>query len=169
MQTFDLEIGLSQNFNTPKIYYSVTIWPQRSLLGQLSLIYSLLPILLYPWILVLWAVYDNSLIPVAALLFGLLATALNELTLKPWLKEPRPVQCPIKNSYGMPSGHSLFAGLLLALLWKYKSTLLTRFALLLALAPVPWARWHNKDHTDRQVVVGSVLGLSLGVLLALFT
>ena len=169
MQPFDLETGLAGSGASPRVYYSVTIWPKRSIAGQLSLIYSLMPILVYPWVLILWALQDSSFYPLVALVAALTASILNELTLKPWLREPRPVVCPIKNSYGMPSGHSLFSGLLLAFLWPYKPSFIIRILLVLALVPVPWARWHNQDHTERQVVVGSVLGIASGVLLTLFT
>jgi membrane-associated phospholipid phosphatase len=151
------------------VFYSVTIWPERTVAGHFSLIYSVLPILAYPGLLLLWAILDSSAYPVVALIAALSASIFNELALKPWLREPRPTACPIKNSYGMPSGHSMFACLLLAFLWTYKSSLVLRFCLIVALGPVPWARWHNQDHTERQVVVGSVLGLALGSFLNLFT
>ena len=165
----DLELGnLQAQTNTrPLVYCQVTIWPNRSLAGQLSLTYSLLPILAYPWLLLLWAVSTGSFQPVMALLSAVAAVVTNEWTLKPWIKEPRPAMCPIKNSYGMPSGHSLFSGLLLAYLWNFKSDYSSRFLLATALLPVPWARWHNCDHSDRQVVVGWTLGVCTGIVLAL--
>mmetsp|Transcript_53080 Transcript_53080/g.116219 ORF Transcript_53080/g.116219 Transcript_53080/m.116219 type:complete len:301 (+) Transcript_53080:364-1266(+) len=83
----------------------------------------------------------------------------------------RPASC--LTSCGMPSGHSCYAiGLLLfVLLWDSVARVPTgdeptederrtcRGALLTCfLLPVPWARVHLGDHSERQVFVGSAIG-----------
>jgi len=112
----------------------------------------------------------------------LVCVLISELMLKPFLKDPRPPETANRNwdgspKFGMPSGHCLagmcvLVWMLLELELESSSDLSPDaqglqqewvLALLLLLAPIPWSRWHNRDHTAVQCVVGSLLGAIIGV------
>jgi hypothetical protein len=98
--------------------------------------------------------------------FFLVCLALNELlnkALKHYIKQPRPIDCPIflKKSYGMPSGHSQVAGFASAFIWR-DATYIQRVALVLATLATMAQRVISRCHSIPQVAVGAVLGITFG-------
>merc|ERR1712224_414636 len=100
---------------------------------------------------------------------------ISEICLKPVFKQPRPVESANRYpdgspKYGMPSGHCLCVCAIMSwLLGEMVSDfdeIDQRYlcGVVLLLAPVPWSRWHNMDHTLSQCIVGSLLGLCVGLL-----
>eukprot|EP00397_Hematodinium_sp_SG-2012_P047158 GEMP01053518.1.p1 GENE.GEMP01053518.1~~GEMP01053518.1.p1 ORF type:complete len:225 (+),score=10.95 GEMP01053518.1:162-836(+) len=106
--------------------------------------------------------------------------AINEGFLKPHIDDPRPAQTAIVRSdgspqHGMPSCHSAVAyALLVWSVWEVVTAPsrlgmhreLWILMLIIVLAPVPWSRWYNRDHTALQSIVGAALGLAIGLIFA---
>ena len=173
----DLEIGQGKNEREPlaapaqpftqSVFMDVTIRRDRGFLGEAALAWSLIPI---PWLTILLAIVDHRVYWLFILLMTIFVVSLTELILKPWFAQPRPETCAHQNSFGMPSGHSLCAGLLFASLtlgWRagrvFGNSWMWGWVLLPVLyVPVPWARWKNGDHTWQQSLAGFILGLVLG-------
>jgi len=106
---------------------------------------------------------------------------LNELILKPRIKSPRPresanVKPDGDPKPGMPSGHAVNSCAVLTLI-IYEITRIPAhlavskcawiFLACAMLAPIPWSRCHNKDHTPEQCAVGAVIGIFAGILFGL--
>ena len=150
-----------------QIFLDVTIWKSRTWLGDLAVAWSLFPI---PWLTLILALADFRQFWIFVTIVTGLAVLLNETVLKPVIKQPRPGA--LHRSYGMPSGHSLCAGLLLTLLgqgWASGKVLGTSWVwgwvvLPVLYLPVPWARWLNLDHTWQQCLAGFTLGLAFGLI-----
>jgi len=106
------------------------------------------------------------------IIFAITCVLLNERVLKRVIQEPRPSGSASK-SYGMPSGHSTscYAWMVWCLVeiiaHPASSIALTIFLIcltLVVLGPVPYARVYLQDHTNRQVLVGMLVGTFLGLL-----
>jgi len=107
--------------------------------------------------------------------------SLNELILKPRFKNPRPresanIKADGDPKPGMPSGHAVNSCALLTFIIVEISRIPVHqevskcawvFLAALMLAPVPWSRSYNRDHTPEQCVVGALLGTFAGILFAL--
>ena len=172
-------IGVSER-KGDRVFMQVTIWGERNALGNLALVWSLLPV---PWLIFLLAIVDGA----GSYWAWVICTAgagaiLNEFFLKPYFKESRPIACPNKDSFGMPSGHSLFSGqVLIMTFYGITEGRIGRSSLggpglipgkvlllltLIFLLPVPWARWYNQDHSGKQVAAGFALGALIAFLLS---
>ena len=148
-----------------KVFMDVTFRRNRNLLGELALIWSVFPV---PWLTLILSCIDFNRFWLFTYVTCSLAVLVNESFLKPWFKQPRPHS---SRSFGMPSGHSLCAGLLVCLTFRgWLAGLVLNvhwfwgLVLLVIYLPIPWARWYNQDHTALQCLVGFCLGL----LVALF-
>jgi hypothetical protein len=152
-------------------------------LNLIALAYGFLPWLL-PIMLFVYGVATWHFLPLYGIAMSIVCAVINEAILKPILKQPRP-SCTAhrykdgpnagKPKDGMPSGHVLnattimvWACLEVALkgpgLAEGQQLTITWLVIILALmAPVPWARWHNWDHTLNQTLVSLCLGTVVGV------
>jgi hypothetical protein len=175
-------------FKSSKAVWQVTIRQPLDTrpLSLIALGYGFLPFLV-PALFVVQIVascirhHHIHLFPVYALLICVFCFILNEFILKPILKQPRPIKTA--NKYpdgtikpGMPSGHVYNASALMVWLLceilgsgpgydkEHLPQLLEYLTVVLVLmAPVPWARVYNFDHTVNQCLVSSCLGLATGV------
>jgi PAP2 superfamily len=162
----DLEYGVEDSDDETTVadcWYDVTIWPNRNIVDNIALFYSF-AVFLYVIPLVLWGMFSGPKIyPWLIVSTSAIVVILNEALLKPIFKQPRPDKCPNKSSYGMPSGHSAFCGsVLILVLLSNELNLFWKLLSMIANLPVPWARYHNYDHTLLQVTVGFVFGLIFG-------
>lgn len=148
------------------------------------LVYGFLPFVVPATFLIHWLIHRHFL-GLYGFLVSIVTSLLNELVFKPIVKDPRPVESANKfkdpsdgvwkMKPGMPSGHVLNATTIMvwALLeiafkgpgyHKHMYTTLEWLAFILVLmAPVPWARWKNKDHTLKQCLVAGALGVLAGI------
>lgn len=156
-----------------------------------ALLYGFLPWLI-PITLVVYFVTTWHFIYIYGPLISVVLAGINEGILKKIFNQPRPPQSAntekdkdgsiakdesgkIIMKPGMPSGHVLNATSIMvwALLEVYfngpgleKNSGLTYTWLAVILAvhlPVPWARWHNLDHTFNQCLVSTVIGTLVGI------
>lgn len=111
---------------------------------------------------------------------SIILAIINEGILKRIFKDPRPRQSANKEEdgktmkHGMPSGHVLNAQALMV--WAVQEVVIsgpgTNAALtwewvvliLLVMAPVPWARWYNMDHSGKQCCASILLGTVVGTI-----
>ena len=101
--------------------------------------------------------------PLYFILFVLINTGLN-IILKHQIRQGRPKTCPVylKESYGMPSGHSQTASFSAAFVWQEVS--LNQKMILGMLTLVTMAqRVYTDCHTVAQVLAGFLVGAVLGV------
>ena len=106
------------------------------------------------------SIYKQSYF-IIALIFGFCWNQFCNSVLKLWIKEPRPSNM-YHNSptekYGMPSGHAQQAIFLVTFIYLMnKSPWLILFLFLSAIIVI-FQRYHNKAHTIKQLVVGTILG-----------
>ncbi|CAD7940554.1 unnamed protein product [Amoebophrya sp. A25] len=159
-------------------FLQVTIrLPEKRVINWIAMIYGFLPFLLGLSFLVGYVVTQRFVFLYVNIV-GLSLLAVNELALKPLLRDPRPPETANRQAdgrvkYGMPSGHVLVTGTVMS--WVslevfFRSTdgsgmnYPWLLAALLTCGPVPWARVHNKDHTLAQVIVAFVMAMVLGVI-----
>merc|ERR1719265_2685384 len=110
---------------------------------------------------------------------SLVLALINEAMLKPILGQPRPAEtghldAEGKPKNGMPSGHVLNATSIMVYsllevafrgpgLHEHEQATITWLVVIfLLMAPVPWARWFNFDHTFAQTMVSLVIGTIVG-------
>jgi len=147
----------------------VTIRSNLSTLDIVALVWCFLPFIV-PGALAMWWISSPSMFPLYGLILSGVCVVFNEGMLKNWFKQPRPPQSAA-NSYGFPSGHVLNAFSLMV--WMFLETAIpadlfvpinTRvvYSSLFLFAPVPWARYHNGDHSLQQVVWSCFLGGVIG-------
>mmetsp|Transcript_45146 Transcript_45146/g.55285 ORF Transcript_45146/g.55285 Transcript_45146/m.55285 type:complete len:327 (+) Transcript_45146:59-1039(+) len=149
----------------------------------IALIYGYLPFVI-PLVFFIDVVAEHRFIAFYALAVSGVVTLINEAILKEILKQPRPKGSANRKfnektkkwemKPGMPSGHVLNATT--TMVWCLLEVglrgpgfddhpLLTGKLLLLILlcmAPVPWARIYNQDHSLAQCTVAGVLGVFAG-------
>lgn len=156
----------------PKGYHilQVTIRSNLSTIDLVALVWCFLPFIV-PGAFLLWWISSPSMFPLYALSLSGICVVLNEGIMKNWFKQPRPPQSAA-NSYGFPSGHVLNAFTLMV--WMFLETAIPAdrmvpihwkvvYSSLFLFAPVPWARYHNGDHSLQQVVWSCFLGGALGL------
>eukprot|EP00746_Dinoflagellata_sp_MGD_P000824 gnl/MRDRNA2_/MRDRNA2_101514_c0_seq1.p1 gnl/MRDRNA2_/MRDRNA2_101514_c0~~gnl/MRDRNA2_/MRDRNA2_101514_c0_seq1.p1 ORF type:complete len:307 (+),score=19.00 gnl/MRDRNA2_/MRDRNA2_101514_c0_seq1:83-922(+) len=156
----------------PKGYHilQVTIRSNLSTLDLVALVWCFLPFIV-PGALALWWISSPSMFPLYALSLSGFCVVLNEGIMKNWFKQPRPPQSAA-NSWGFPSGHVLNAYTLMV--WMFLETAIPAgsvvpihwkvvYSSLFLFFPVPWARYHNGDHSLQQVVWSSFLAGAIGV------
>lgn len=181
----DSDIEPKGPYTTKKAIGQVTIRLPFSWhpLNVIAILYGFLP-----WIIpisfgVHWLVTQRFMSLYGTLLL-LVVSLLNEAVFKPLLKQPRPALTANKDppmskkgkiKPGMPSGHVLNATtcMVWALLevgfrgpgYDENTSLTTEWLILILLlmAPVPWARWYNSDHTFQQCWVSFILGIIVGI------
>uniref|UniRef100_A0A0G4IF89 Phosphatidic acid phosphatase type 2/haloperoxidase domain-containing protein n=1 Tax=Chromera velia CCMP2878 TaxID=1169474 RepID=A0A0G4IF89_9ALVE len=175
--TPDLEAGPIPAVDSDKgiAVMSVTIRKPITLVSGIAIAYSYLPYLVCLGFSI-WFVLDHIIYPLWAALTLITVSLVGEIGLKHIVREPRPENSAVK-SYGMPSSHSSTCiGLLFYTVfellfpfegvkphWTALQLTLAVFVTVVALAPVPWARWYLEDHSLRQICVGSALGFIFGV------
>lgn len=102
-------------------------------------------------------------------IIGYIVNVLLNTTLKKWIHQKRPSN-PIKflinehvSSYGMPSNHSqsIFYCITFLLLSRNKLDVWTLVSLLICLLAL-YERWHFRNHTIEQLMVGMVIGIVIG-------
>jgi hypothetical protein len=117
----------------------------------------------------------GNILGLYGIFLSLFLVAVNEGFLKGYFRDPRPLQSANRTStgelkFGMPSGHVLNA--VVMLVWIYAEIIsagragehigtLSTAALLLA--PVPWARYYNFDHSFEQVVLTAIGAVPVGL------
>mmetsp|Transcript_147589 Transcript_147589/g.411087 ORF Transcript_147589/g.411087 Transcript_147589/m.411087 type:complete len:269 (+) Transcript_147589:63-869(+) len=147
------------------------------------LVYGFLPFIVPAAFIIHWAIHRGTL-GLYGFCVSIVATIMNELIFKPIVKDPRPVESAnkfkdkdgqMKMKPGMPSGHVLNATTIMV--WSFLEvvcrgpgfhenlviTLEWLLFIFVIMAPVPWARWKNKDHTLNQCLVAGALGIVAGV------
>lgn len=151
--------------------------PEYNVINWIALVYGFLPFII-PGMLFIEGFVYNRFMGRFGFAMALICVIINELVFKPIIRDPRPKESA--NKYkdgtmkpGMPSGHVLNAGTLfvwsfLELLYstdvKDERTRLHWFILVsVVMVPVPWARWHNRDHSLAQCGVSLILGTIAGV------
>jgi hypothetical protein len=171
---------------------AVTVRQHRSCIDTLAVIFGFLPFFL-PIFFAIWALtglgiwwqagegwhsmWDRSYIAVCAVTLMGLCVVVSEIILKNIFKQQRPPQSAA-TSYGFPSGHvfNTYAVMFWILLEKFipgrGPSPIDWWILGMICAvcvPVPWARYHNGDHSLQQVVVSMFLAGVIAILaLALF-
>lgn len=166
---------------------AVTVRPDRTCVDNVAVCFGFLPFLL-PLFFVAWALtglvfwwqaaegwrsmWDRSYVPLCAVTLMGFIVVLTEIILKNIFKQPRPSQSGA-HSYGFPSGH--VANTYAVMLWITLEKCIPgrgpgpiewwALGLIFAVcAPVPWARYHNGDHSLQQVVcsffVASVVAIA---------
>lgn len=166
----DLETGLHGVQREATSYLSVTLRPPSTALHVFSVMYSYIPFVVFGFCS-LWAVVSWQFLPVYATILQCFGCIVNECYLKNLIREPRPYLSQVK-SHGMPSSHCLVSYALLswillettfnlqaALTWKAVAC----SEWLLLLAPVPWARMYVCDHSEKQCLMGCILGILCGI------
>jgi hypothetical protein len=168
-------------YTDKKAYGQVTIrFPlNKAPRNLIALAYGFLPWLL-PILFVVYGVATWHFLPLYGVAMSIICALINEAILKPILGQPRPA-CTAhrdkegKPKNGMPSGHVLNATTIMV--WACLEvalkgpglaegqglTISWLVIILLLMAPVPWARWHNWDHTLNQTLVSLVLGTVAGI------
>lgn len=171
---------------------AVTVRQNRSFVDSLAVFFGFLPFFL-PIFFAIWALtglvvwwlaaerwrsmWDRSYVPLCGVTLMGFSVILSELILKNIFKQPRPPQSAA-HSYGFPSGHvfNTYAVMIWILLEKFipgkGPAPIDWWVLGLICAvcvPVPWARYHNGDHSLQQCVVSKFLaGVVAIVALAVF-
>lgn len=185
----DLDVELKKNggkfdnkFAVLQVTFRTPIDPHP--LNIIALLYGFLPFLV-PGALFVAAVVTRRFIFMFGICMSLIAVLINEALLKPLFDEPRPLasanrhQCPTTKKFkmkpGMPSGHVMNATCVMV--WATlevafecvhcvgTDALTTKWliGIVLVMAPVPWARWYNSDHSLNQCLVGGLLGIVFGI------
>lgn len=150
-------------------------------LNLIALMYGFLPFIV-PGTFFLHFVITRHFIALFGLALSLIISGINEVALKPICKDPRPALSAnkfkdtdgkVKPKHGMPSGHVLnattifvWATLEVAYRGAGIGDLLTTqwlIMIFILMAPVPWARWYNSDHTLNQCLVAGFLGIFVGI------
>jgi hypothetical protein len=117
----------------------------------------------------------GSLLGLYGVFLSLSLVAVNEGCLKGYFRDPRPIQSANRTAsgelkFGMPSGHVLNA--VVMLVWIFSEIISAGMAgthtgtlsiTVLLLAPVPWARYYNLDHSFEQVVLTTLGAIPVGV------
>lgn len=148
----------------------VTIRHHLRAIDIVALIWCFLPFVV-PSLFAMWWICARSFFPLYALAISMFCVILNEGILKSIFKQPRPVESAA-NSWGFPSGHVLNAFCLMV--WLFLEVAIpadhrvpihwrTVAAITVVFAPVPWARYHNGDHSLQQVTWSMFLGGALAV------
>jgi len=174
-------------FDEKTSFLQVTIrWPiDTHPLNLIALLYGFLPFIV-PASFFVAAIVTQRFIPVFAFVMSIVTSLINEVIFKPLLKDPRPTRSAHRHlgkdgkwemKPGMPSGHVLNATCILvwAVLevglrgpgFDHDHSFLTAgwiVAIIVLMAPVPWARWYNGDHSLNQCLVAASLGIVVGVL-----
>eukprot|EP01062_Namystynia_karyoxenos_P067714 TRINITY_DN61763_c0_g1_i1.p1 TRINITY_DN61763_c0_g1~~TRINITY_DN61763_c0_g1_i1.p1 ORF type:complete len:287 (+),score=71.46 TRINITY_DN61763_c0_g1_i1:100-960(+) len=149
----------------------VTVRLPATPLSLFAILYGFIPFVLFFYFAFAYVV-ERRKFYFCALFVVVLVSCINELCIKPIFKEPRPPQAACMKP-GFPSGHSMTAYALLVWFYlvmrccgpSYGTVTIGELILSTAiLAPTPWARWYNLDHTFKQVSVSAVLGIFVGVL-----
>eukprot|EP00441_Pelagodinium_beii_P038363 CAMPEP_0197628464 /NCGR_PEP_ID=MMETSP1338-20131121/6767_1 /TAXON_ID=43686 ORGANISM="Pelagodinium beii, Strain RCC1491" /NCGR_SAMPLE_ID=MMETSP1338 /ASSEMBLY_ACC=CAM_ASM_000754 /LENGTH=310 /DNA_ID=CAMNT_0043199445 /DNA_START=45 /DNA_END=977 /DNA_ORIENTATION=+ len=185
----DPELVVNGGKFTSKTAYAQVTWRfplEKDPLNILALIYGYLPFAV-PITFFFYFVFTRSFMAFYSLVLSLVVTILNEVVLKPILKQPRPDRSANRKynektkkwemKPGMPSGHVMNAST--TLVWCLlevtlrgpgfgadDSPLMTWeliLLILLTMAPVPWARIYNGDHSLNQCIVGGSLGVVFGI------
>lgn len=161
--------------------WQVTIrLPIQGPLHLIALMYGFVPFIL-PGVIVIHWIITRHFLDLYAICICLFAFVLNEFILKKLLDQPRPRQTANldKNGrikHGMPSGHVINSACIL--FWALcelcfsgpgfeneedkKVTTTWLVVVCLLTLPVPWARWHNSDHSVAQCTVSTILGAIIG-------
>jgi len=117
----------------------------------------------------------GNLLGLYGIFLSLCLVSVNEGFLKGYFRDPRPIQSANRTStgelkFGMPSGHVLNA--VAMLVWINAEIISARrigehsgllLITALLLAPVPWARYYNLDHSLEQCVLTTLGALPVGV------
>lgn len=153
-------------------------------LNIITLVYGYLPFVI-PLVFFIDVVVERRFIAFYGLAVSAVVTVLNEVVLKPIVKDPRP-EGSANRKYneitkkwemkpGMPSGHVLNATT--TMVWCLLEVALRGpgfdvqpfltvnilLLILVCMAPVPWARIYNKDHSLAQCTVAGAIGVVAGV------
>jgi len=149
-------------------------------LNLVALSYGFLPWIV-PMTFAIHYIVTRHFLSLWAIGISLSTMIVNEVLLKPIIRDPRPKQSANKHSdgtmkHGMPSGHVLNATSIMV--WALLETSLRGpglderhrplscgflILIMVLMAPVPWARWYNMDHSVAQCAVSLVIGTIVGV------
>lgn len=114
----------------------------------------------------MYNLYDRFFWSVIYILFVIINTYINK-ELKKWIKEPRPIgwksfatfeRLENEESYGMPSGHAqsaMFSVMFYYLLFGIDEVL---YVMIFITSLTIYQRWHNKNHTIYQLIMGLFVG-----------
>lgn len=154
-------------------------------LNIIALIYGYLPFVI-PLVFFIDMVVERRFIAFYGLAVSGVVTLINEVILKELLKQPRPYGSANRKfnektkkwemKPGMPSGHVLNATT--TMVWCLLEVSLRGpgfddhpfmtgkllLLILVCMAPVPWARIYNQDHSLAQCTVAGVLGVFAGLM-----
>jgi len=161
--------------------------PVQNFLDVVALIYGFLPFVVPVVFLISFIAWFPQKIGLYGFAVSITCMIMNELIFKPIVKDPRPTRSANKfldkndNKWkmkpGMPSGHVLNATTIM--IWSlmevslkgpgwdvdhFIQTELWLLGIVVLMAPVPWARWWNQDHTLNQCLVAMAIGVPLGAL-----
>eukprot|EP00919_Chromeraceae_sp_WS-2016_P004414 GHVR01010434.1.p1 GENE.GHVR01010434.1~~GHVR01010434.1.p1 ORF type:complete len:239 (-),score=48.81 GHVR01010434.1:191-907(-) len=163
--------NINNKTNNNYAFLSVSVRTPINLCSGIAIIYSLLPYLI-AILLFIWYIATNHLYPLLSLVLITVVSVLSEFVLKNLFRQSRPVDSLVK-SYGMPSSHTFACSALL--IWTTFEILfnfyyinlfyriITVIICFIFFAPLPWARWVVSDHSCQQVLVGTAMGLCVGV------
>ena len=98
-------------------------------------------------------------------LISLMVNVVVNHTLKNWIRQPRPKECEpfAKKSYGMPSAHTQNASFAAAFVWN-EVTRAQQLVLALLVFICMAQRVLSYCHTRMQVLVGLLIGTTLGII-----
>lgn len=181
----DPELAPRGPFTSKKAVLQVTIrTPLEKTPGNIiALAYGFLPFIIPAAFFINWAI-TRHFITLYGFMVSIITSLVNEVVFKPIVNDPRPVESAnkirdpetgkMKMKPGMPSGHVLNA--VTILVWaslevavrgpgiKHPITCAEwMIAIFVLMAPVPWARWRNKDHSLNQCLVAGALGIVAGI------
>lgn len=101
-------------------------------------------------------------------LIGVAANVILNMWIKPIIRQrrPSPIMTDQDNPqyWGMPSGHAQYVGYVLTFLYFSKMPPLHFTVLYCIGAIILWQRWYSMAHYILQILVGLLLGITLGVL-----
>ncbi len=146
-------------------------FPDYNPINWIAVLYGFVPFPIHVSFLVM-AVLSHKFVWFYGTALTAFVFILTEFLLKPYFNEPRPMETA--NKYpdgrikpGMPSGHCtngfcLATWILLEVVFQETIPWNFFWAVVAAMGPVPWARWHNRDHTGKQCILSTIFGILLG-------
>lgn len=146
--------------------------PEYNIINWIAVVYGLLAFAVGLSFPVMWLA-TNRFCYLYGCFVQLVCIASSELFLKKLFKDPRPLESANRYpdgsmKYGMPSGHcmvtiAIMTWLLLELAFRDDFHQDWAIAVIILIAPIPWSRYRNMDHTLAQCIVGTTLGSIVGV------
>ncbi|VWU52037.1 PAP2-like protein, putative [Hepatocystis sp. ex Piliocolobus tephrosceles] len=148
----------------------VTISNTSNVLSIVATVYGYVPFIFIVMVVLALCVTFNKYFIYFILIF-FIQTLISNIILKNIIKENRPMNSAL-DSYGMPSTHSAYSLCYLTFLFlhltegkKNKWNIITYIIATILFLPIPWSRVYIEDHTLKQALCGSIVGVCVGTIL----